>query len=263
MDNSQGQPSLFAEENLKRDCPRECRVRGMGKFQVQMSYGSSFMLDNIRFNGSEEYKNTFTRSGVGTGLVQVLQGVEFEVEPRKDHAFEVERLRNIAHELFRYIEDNNEAAFSIATLDKIYAYELLNFNDTITGEVISKWKAGLNEDIDARSNVYVLNNGCKECSNDINDYYWEYAPTKGNVLGLKIVRDQSGNTLRVLQSRFHNGKLIQTLLEGHTIFLLDVEKRSKASYIRAVGNHEYHIVYTRPDISYADVGILDGFNRGL
>ncbi|GKB05361.1 hypothetical protein Tco_0833556, partial [Tanacetum coccineum] len=97
-----------------------------------------------------------------------------------------DREQHSAHELFRYIEDNNEAAFSIATLDKIYAYELLNFNDTITGEVISKWKAGLNEDIDARSNVYVLNNGCKECSNDINDYYWEYAPNAMTALRMIV-----------------------------------------------------------------------------
>ncbi|GKD97855.1 hypothetical protein Tco_1381752, partial [Tanacetum coccineum] len=34
----------------------------------------------IGFNESEEYKKTFIGSGVGTGSVHVLQGVEFEVE---------------------------------------------------------------------------------------------------------------------------------------------------------------------------------------
>nr|GEY58302.1 zinc finger, CCHC-type [Tanacetum cinerariifolium] len=43
---------------------------------------------------------------------------------------------------------------------------------------------------------------------------------KGNVFGMKIVRDQSSNTLRVLQSRFYNEKLVQTLLEGHSILSL-------------------------------------------
>ncbi|GKA83878.1 hypothetical protein Tco_0805473, partial [Tanacetum coccineum] len=171
----------------------------------------------------------------GTSSVQVLQGVEFEVEPREDHAFEVERLRNFArdkeqhsaHELFRYIEDINEAAFAVATVEKIYAHESsLNFNDTITCEVISIRKDGLKENMDARSDVYVLSNGCKECSNDINDYYWEYTSgllvkAKGNVHGLEIIKDQSDNTLRVLQSRFHYGKLVQTLLEGHIILSLD------------------------------------------
>ncbi|GJR01643.1 hypothetical protein Tco_0524627 [Tanacetum coccineum] len=58
---------------------------------------------------------------------------------------------------------------------------------------------------------------------------------KGNVLGMEIVRDQSGNTLRVSHSRFYNGKLVQTLLEGHSILsskgslsgYYDVEKNNK------------------------------------
>ncbi|GJR31362.1 hypothetical protein Tco_1107594 [Tanacetum coccineum] len=94
---------------------------------------------------------------------------------------------------------------------------------------------------------------------------------KGNVLGMKIVRDQSGNTLRVLQSRFYNGKLVQTLLEGHSILSLegslsgdcDVEKNGKWSCIYAVGSQEYHIVCTRLDIASVDVGMLDKFDRGL
>ncbi|GKG03873.1 hypothetical protein Tco_0314260, partial [Tanacetum coccineum] len=37
---------------------------------------------------------------------------------------------------------------------------------------------------------------------------------KENLLGMKIIRDQSGNPLRVSQFRFYNGNLVQTLLEG-------------------------------------------------
>nr|GEX04829.1 zinc finger, CCHC-type [Tanacetum cinerariifolium] len=63
-----------------------------------------------------------------------------------------------------------------------------------------------------------------------------------------IVRDQSGNTLRVSHSRFYNGKLVQTLLEGHSILSLegslsedcDVEKNAST-----------------------DVAMLDKFDRGL
>nr|GEX47031.1 aspartyl-tRNA synthetase [Tanacetum cinerariifolium] len=47
------------------------------------------------------------------------------------------------------------------------------------------------------------------------------AKAKGNILSMEIVRDHSGNTLRVSQSRFYNGKLVQTLLEGHSILLLE------------------------------------------
>nr|GEW61552.1 hypothetical protein [Tanacetum cinerariifolium] len=61
--------------------------------------------------------------------------------------------------------------------------------------------------------------GSSKSSDDSYNYYWEYAPVKakGNILGLDIIRDQSGNTLRVSQSRFYNEKLLQTLLEGHSI----------------------------------------------
>ncbi|GKE62644.1 hypothetical protein Tco_1513011 [Tanacetum coccineum] len=82
---------------------------------------------------------------------------------------------------------------------------------------------------------------CRKCSDDNDVYYWEYTPdkAKGNVLGMEIVRDQSGKTLRVSQSRFYNEKLVQTLLEGYSILSLevslsrdcDVEKNDKWSYI--------------------------------
>ncbi|GJQ91869.1 retrovirus-related pol polyprotein from transposon TNT 1-94 [Tanacetum coccineum] len=225
-------------------------------------------------------KKTFIGSGVGTGSMQVLHGFEFEVELLGDHTFEVEpqenvnqgaglqevqtqdlmdyhlacdREQHLACELFGYREDSNEAAFEVAAVKKIYAHESLTFNNTVAYEVISKWKAGLKDDMDARSNVYVLNNGCKKCSDDSNGYYWEYTPgmfihlflyiddmvfscrckaeiwatkgllvkAKGNVLGLEIIRDQSGNTLRVSQFRIHNKKLVQTLLKGHSTLLLE------------------------------------------
>ncbi|GKB14200.1 hypothetical protein Tco_0848123 [Tanacetum coccineum] len=243
----------------------ECRVRGTSKVQVQMRDGSSFVLDNVRYvlelrrnliSLDTLEKEGFTvkmQSGkikVIKGSVQVLQGVEFEVKPQEDHTFE---------ELFSYREDSDKATFAVAAVD--YAHESLTFNNTIACEMVSKWKAGLKNDMDAQSDMYVLSNGSKKCSNDSNGYYWEYTLAKGNVLGMQIIKDQSGNTLRVSQSRFYNGKLVQTLLEGHFILSLegslsgdyDVEKNSKWSCIYAVGSQEYQVVYTRPDITFADV----------
>ncbi|GKA41258.1 hypothetical protein Tco_0733851 [Tanacetum coccineum] len=52
---------------------------------------------NMGFNESGEYKKTFIGSGVGTSSVQVLQGVEFEVEPQEDHTFKVEPHGNVDH----------------------------------------------------------------------------------------------------------------------------------------------------------------------
>ncbi|GJZ05075.1 hypothetical protein Tco_0538350 [Tanacetum coccineum] len=168
---------------------------------------------NTSFNESGEYKKTLIGSGVGTGLVHVLQGVEFEVEPQEDHAFEVEPQGNVNH-------------VAVAVVEKIYAHESLTLNDTVACEVISKWKTGLKKDMDARSNLYVLSNSCRKSNDDSDGYYWEYTPglldkAKGNVLGMKIIRDQSDNTLRVSQSWFYNKKLVQTLLEGHSILSLE------------------------------------------
>ncbi|GJT07096.1 zinc finger, CCHC-type containing protein [Tanacetum coccineum] len=216
--------------------------------------------------------------------LKVLQGVEFEVEPQDDHTFEVEPHGNVDHvvgsqevqthdliyyhpardreqhsawELFSYREDSNEAAFAVAAVDKVYAHESLTFNYTVASIV-----AG-----DAVTTSMAITRSIHQI--------WA---TKGlldkameNVLGMEIVRDQSGNTLRVSQSRFYNGKLVQTLLKGHSTLSLedslsgdyDVEKNGKWSYIYAVGNQEYQVVCTRPDIASAGVDMLDGFDRGL
>ncbi|GJV78122.1 hypothetical protein Tco_1509706 [Tanacetum coccineum] len=173
---------------------------------------------------------------------KVLQGVEFEVEPQEDHTFEHAIGSNTQHENYSVIE-------------KTVMRLLL--------------QAGLKGDMDARSDVYVLSNGCKKCSDDNDSYYWEYTPgmfihlflyiddmgfscgckaeiwatkglldkAKGNILGMEIVRDQSGDS--------------------------DVEKNGKWSCIYAVGSQEYQMVCTRPDIASADVGMLDGFDHGL
>nr|GFC49344.1 retrovirus-related Pol polyprotein from transposon TNT 1-94 [Tanacetum cinerariifolium] len=153
---------------------------------------------NMDFNESGEYKKTFIGSGVGTGSTHVLHGFEFEMEPLGDHTFEVEhqeivdqgaslqevqtqdlmdyqlardREQHLACELFRYREDSNEAAFVVAAMENIYAHESLTFNNTIACEVISKWKAGLKDDMDARLDVYVLSNGCRRSNDGSHDYY--------------------------------------------------------------------------------------------
>ncbi|GKD61387.1 hypothetical protein Tco_1298896, partial [Tanacetum coccineum] len=202
---------------------------------------------NLGFNESGEYKKTFIGSGVGTGSVQVLQEVKFEVEPQEDHTFEVEPHKNVDQELFSYREDSSEASFAVAAVEKIYTHESLTFNNTVACEVISKWKAGLKDDMDARSDMYVLSNYCKKCSDDSDIYYWEYTPG------------------------FTTESWYKTFMEGHSILLLegilsgdyDVEKNGKWSCIYAVGSQEYQMACTRLDIASADVGMLDKFDRGL
>ncbi|GJR18307.1 hypothetical protein Tco_0966834 [Tanacetum coccineum] len=85
--------------------------------------------------------------GYSKGSMQVLQGDEFEVEPHDGHTFEGATL---SMGTIQYREDINEAAFVVAAVEKIYAHESLTFNNIVAFEVISKWKAGLKDDMDAR-----------------------------------------------------------------------------------------------------------------
>ncbi|GJY76089.1 hypothetical protein Tco_0481205 [Tanacetum coccineum] len=196
----------------------------LGEYQTRWKIKTVWSVQGSLGRG---YNHVYISSEQGTGSVQVLQGVEFEVEPQEDHTFEVEPHGNVdhvagsqevqtqdliyyhlarnreqhsIHELFSHREDSNEAAFAVAEAKKIYAHESLTFNNTVACEVISKWKAGLKDDIDAQSYVYVLSNSYKKCSDDGDAEIWA---TKGlldkakeNVFGMEIIRDQSGNTLR-------------------------------------------------------------------
>nr|GEX16566.1 zinc finger, CCHC-type [Tanacetum cinerariifolium] len=143
-----------------------------------------------------------------TNVTLFANGIIFEVEPRENidqgaglqevqtqdlinYQLARDRKQHLASELFGYREDSNEAAFAVATMEKIYAYESLTFNNTVACEAKIWATKGLLD------------------------------KTKENVIGMKIVKDQSGYTLRVSQSRFYNGKLVQTLLEGHSILSLE------------------------------------------
>nr|GEY18906.1 zinc finger, CCHC-type [Tanacetum cinerariifolium] len=191
---------------------------------------------NMDFNESGEYKKTFIGFGVGTGLVHVLQEVEFKVEPQEDHTFEVEP-HGTSWELFSYREDSNEVAFTVAVVDKIYAHESLTFNDTVACEVISKWMAALKEDR-MLGQMYMWSATTAEiwATNGLLN------KAKGNVLGMEIVRNQN---------------------EGSLSGDFDVEKNGKWSCIYAVGSQEYQMVCTRLDVASADMGMLDKFDHGL
>ncbi|GJT49393.1 hypothetical protein Tco_0975550 [Tanacetum coccineum] len=183
-------------------------------------------VKNMGFNKSGEYKKTFISSGVGTGSMQVLQGDEFEVEPQDGHTFEGATL---SMGTIQYREDSNEAAFAVAAVEKIYAHESLNFNNTVACEVISKWKAGLKDDMDARS--------------------------------VTVARNAVTTVMAIIRS-LHQGHSILSL-EGSLSGDCDVEKNGKWSCIYAVGSQEYQMVCTRLDIASVDVGMLDKFGRSL
>nr|GEX86175.1 zinc finger, CCHC-type [Tanacetum cinerariifolium] len=232
-----------------------------GKVQVQMRDGSSFVLDNVSYvlelrqnlislgtlkkdgftvkmqSGKIKVIKGSLVSGVakhlGVAVIQqqnaLVKEMNMTLLAKEDHTFEVEPHGNVDHivglqelqtqdliyyhttrdkeqhsawELFNYREDSNEIAFAVAAVDKIYAHESLKFNNIVVCE----------------AEIWVI--------------MGLLVKAKGNILGLEIIKDQNGITLRVSQSRFYNVKLVQTLLEGHFILSLkgslsrdyDVEK---------------------------------------
>nr|GEW40678.1 hypothetical protein [Tanacetum cinerariifolium] len=193
----------------------------LGEYQTQWKINTedtimSTYLVNRSPSSTIEFKKPIDMYGFSAGV----QGVGFQVEPQEDHTFEHVIESNTQHGIYSVIEKTSmRLLFAVATIVKKYAHESLTFNDIVSCEVISKWKTRLKKEMDAQSDVYVLNTGCKKSSDDRNDYYWEYAPdvmvfscgckaeiwatkglldkTKANVLGMKIFKDHSGNTLRV------------------------------------------------------------------
>ncbi|GJR70002.1 hypothetical protein Tco_0682920 [Tanacetum coccineum] len=175
----------------------------------------------------------------GTGSVQVLQGVEFKVEPREDHTFEVEPHGNVDH-----VAGSQE----VQTQDLIYyhlardreqhsTHELFSYREDIACDVIPSGRLWMKDVMDARSDVYAEIWATKGLLDK----------AKGNVLGMEIVRDQSEGSL----------------IKGGC----DVKKNGKWSCIYAVGSQEYQMVCTRLDIASADVGATVSneikFNRKL
>ncbi|GKA97052.1 zinc finger, CCHC-type containing protein [Tanacetum coccineum] len=182
----------------------------------------STYLVNKSPSSSIEFKKPIDMLGFFGWLASIKQGM---LEPVKVKCIFLGYYKSIVrNKLWR--EDSNKAAFTVAAVEKIYAHESLTFNNTVACEVISKWKAGLKDDMDVRSDV---------CKAEIWATKGLLDKAKGNILGLEIIRDQSGNTLRVSQSRIHNEKLVLTLLKGQSTLSLkdslsedcDVEKNDK------------------------------------
>nr|GEZ48837.1 zinc finger, CCHC-type [Tanacetum cinerariifolium] len=196
------------------------------------------LYKNMDFNKSGKYKKILI--GFGGASLQEVQNQDL-----MDYQLACDREKHSSCELFKYREDNNETAFAVVDAEKIYVHESLTFNYTFACEVISKWKAGLKEVMDALSDAYVLNGMVFSCGCKAGIWVTQglLDKAKGNVLGIEIFKDQIQNTQMVSQSRFYNKKLW--------------------SYACVVDSQGYHGVCTRPNIVSADVGMLDGFDRGL
>nr|GEW93197.1 GDSL esterase/lipase At5g42170-like [Tanacetum cinerariifolium] len=116
---------------------------------------------------------------------------------------------------------------------------------------------------------FSCNSLSKICHNDSKFFFWDslhptekgceiftdliipdLVKTKGNILGMEIVKDQSGNTLRVSQS---SRKLVLTLLEGHSILLLEGSLSGECDVKRMISGH----VYMRLEATKKHTGFVD------
>ncbi|GJU76688.1 zinc finger, CCHC-type containing protein, partial [Tanacetum coccineum] len=209
----------FCNQRYTQQCTKSGVAKHLGVAGLQQQNGL-VEETNVTLLAKVKYIFLGYRKGaVGNKALEVLQGVEFEVEPQEDHTFEVEPRGNVDHvvgshevqtqdliyshlardkeqhstrKLFNYREDSNEVAFAVAEAEKIYAHESLIFDNTVACEVKIWAIKGLLD------------------------------KAKENVLGMEIVRDQS-------------------------------EKNGKWSCIYAVGSQEYQMLYTRLDIASADI----------
>ncbi|GKE44224.1 hypothetical protein Tco_1471508 [Tanacetum coccineum] len=159
------------------------------EYQTGWKIKTGNVLDSCNQRSTQQYMKSGVAKHLGVTRIQqhirLVNETNVTLFAKEDHTFEVEPHENVdqgaglqevqtqdlvdyhlardkeqhlACEQFGYREDSNEASFAVATVEKIYAHELLTFNDTVAYEVISRWKAGLKEDIDVRSDVYVLSN---------------------------------------------------------------------------------------------------------
>ncbi|GJW23303.1 hypothetical protein Tco_0033925 [Tanacetum coccineum] len=105
---------------------------------------------NMGFNESGEYKKTFIGFGVGTSSVQVLQGVEFEVEPQEDHAFEMEPLRNVSQGAGSHKVQTQDLIYYHSARDRFYNGKLVQ--TLLEGHSILSLEGSLSGDCDVEKN---------------------------------------------------------------------------------------------------------------
>ncbi|GJZ38522.1 putative reverse transcriptase domain, reverse transcriptase zinc-binding domain protein [Tanacetum coccineum] len=191
----------FKDKQPKEKTNTDCLVKEQKKeyqtgWKIKTATGFKTPIDMLGFFGwlasikhgmleLVKVKCIFLGYRKGTGSMQVLQGDEFKVEPQDGHTFEVEPHGNVDHVVGSQKVQTQDLIYYHPARDRDQhsVWELFNIEKT----VISKWKAGLKDDMDARSDVYVLSNGYKKCSDDSDGYYWESTPVQTLLKGHYIL----------------------------------------------------------------------------
>ncbi|GJW14511.1 hypothetical protein Tco_0018644 [Tanacetum coccineum] len=213
----------------------ECRVWGTGKVQVQMMDGSSFVFDNVR------YVPKLRRNLISLGTL------EKEVFTVKMQSGKIKVIKGSLMAL-----SGTRRANCVYTLDGQAVTRKTLKGGKQLGEYQTRWKIKTGNVLDSCNQ-----RSTQQCTKSGVTKQWVYAvwsskvlwaedttslisvkqddigfladskaelsatrlldEAKRNVLGMEIVRDESGNTLRVSQSRFYNEKLVQTEFVGRTL----------------------------------------------
>nr|GEV36974.1 zinc finger, CCHC-type [Tanacetum cinerariifolium] len=149
---------------------------------------------NMSFNEYEEYKKTFIGYSVGTGSVQVLDRFEFKVEPLGDHTFEVEPQENV---------DQGAGLQEVQTQDLIYYHLARDREQHLACELF-----GYRENINEVAFAVVV----------VEKIYAHESPTFNNTVA-STVAGNAVTTTMAINGSIHQ-KLVQTLLEGHSVLSL-------------------------------------------
>ncbi|GJY51233.1 zinc finger, CCHC-type containing protein [Tanacetum coccineum] len=161
---------------------------------------------------------------LGYRKVQVLQGVEFEVEPQEDHTFEVEPHGNVDH---------------VAGSQEVQTQDLIYYHSALACEVISKWKAGLKIDMIARQMCM--------CS----------ATVARNAVTTAMAITGSIHQAKILATKGLLDKAKGNVLGVGDIVRIVIGNNSKGVHIQVLQRK------VGLDIASANVGMLDKFDRGL
>ncbi|GKA84946.1 hypothetical protein Tco_0806600 [Tanacetum coccineum] len=265
----------YNSDNIFLSDGRECRVRGTGFYgedAVRKDQGSNQEdieeyeavrrisdwvedQDGIKQGMLEPIKVRciflgYRKGIVGNKALEVLQGVEFEVEPQEDHTFEVEPHGNVdhvagsqevqnqdllynhlahdkeqhsTHKLFSYREDSNEIAFAVVVM------------------------------------IWMLGKMCMCSATVARNAVTIAMAITGNIHQAEIW-DTKGLLYKAKEKcTWYEDRQGSECLSGD----YDVEINGKWSCIYAVGSQEYQVVCTRLDMASANVGMLDKIDRGL
>nr|GEX76663.1 transposase (putative), gypsy type [Tanacetum cinerariifolium] len=197
-------------------------------------------VKNMGFNESEEYKKTFIGSGVGTGSMQVLHGFEFEVELLGDHTFEVEPQENV---------NQGAGLLEVQTQDLIYYHLAHDKEQYLACELF-----GYREDINDAAFAVVV----------VEKIYAHESPTFNNTVASTVAGNAVTTAMAINGSIHQATKGLLDKAKGNVLGMEVVKNQSDyTSCVYAVRSQEYQMVCTRPNIASTDVGMLDGFDRGL